>query len=66
MKLIDVKHSIDPYTFQPELELVISVPLEPFHESEAFDEATYEMIGRLFVTNIIKGAKTRLSGGSND
>jgi hypothetical protein len=53
MKLINAKHTMDPYTFQPELELVISVPLEPLHDLKSANATTYEMLGRLFVTNVV-------------
>ena len=66
MKLIDAKHTMDPYTFQPELELVISVPLalEPLHDLKSANATTYEMLGRLFVTNVVESAIRKLSDAS--
>jgi len=64
MKLINAKHTMCPYTFQPELELVISVPLEPFQDLKSANAATYEMLGRLFVTNVLESAKRKLSDAS--
>lgn len=65
MKLINAKVKTDLYTFQPELEMVISVPLEPFSGTETPNEATYEMLGRLFVTNITNAAKVKLAEVNN-
>jgi len=64
MKLINAKHTMDPYTFQPELELVISVPLEPLHDLKPANATTYEMLGRLFVTNVVESAIRKLSDAS--